>query len=152
MRIFIPCNSNASGVSGAADAGGTLQSRPMRRATVLLLLIAALSAPAQEKKQQAFAPDRRPDEGDGPYKRLVIRGATLIDGTGAPPQGPVDLVIAGNPIKEIRSVGYPHVPIKPDERPKAGEKEVDGSHLWGLPGFVDWHGPPRAGGTRPALR
>src|SRR5258708_11408985 len=140
MRIFIPCNSNASGVSGAADAGGTLQSRPMRRATVLLVLAPALAAPAQEKRQQPFAPDRRPDEGEGPFKRLVIRGATLIDGTGAPPQGPVDLVIEGNRIRERRSVGYPHVPIKPDDRPKAGEKEIDGSHLWVLPGFIDLHG------------
>src|SRR5690242_3039824 len=33
-------------------------------------------------KAPAPAPNRRPDEGLGPYKRLVIRGATLIDGTG----------------------------------------------------------------------
>src|SRR5216684_7189666 len=112
----------------------------MRNITVALLLLLTLAAHAQEKKQQPFAPDRRPDEGDGPFKRLVIRGATLIDGTGAPPQGPVDLVIEGNRIREIRSVGYPHVPIKPDERPKAGEKEIDGSHLWVLPGFIDLHG------------
>src|SRR5258708_40146655 len=112
----------------------------MRNITVALLLLLTLAAHAQEKKQQPFAPDRRPDEGEGPFKRLVIRGATLIDGTGAPPQGPVDLVIEGNRIREIRSVGYQNVPIKPDDRPKAGEKEIDGSHLWVLPRFIDLHG------------
>jgi hypothetical protein len=31
----------------------------------------------------------------GPYQRLVVRGATMIDGTGAPPRGPVDIVVEG---------------------------------------------------------
>jgi len=30
-------------------------------------------------------------EGEGPYEKLIIRGVTLIDGTGAPPVGPVIL-------------------------------------------------------------
>src|ERR1700755_1716700 len=42
------------------------------------------------------APARRSGEGAGPFKRMVIRGATLIDGTGAPPIGPVDIVVEGN--------------------------------------------------------
>ena len=46
-------------------------------------------------------------EGEGPFSRLVIRGATLIDGTGAPPRGPVDIVVVNNRISEIRSVGNP---------------------------------------------
>ena len=33
----------------------------------------------------------------------------MIDGTGAPPIGPVDIVIENNRIKEIRSVGFPKV-------------------------------------------
>lgn len=43
--------------------------------------------------QAEAAPDRPDGEGAGPYDRLIIRGVTLIDGTGAPPQGPIDLVI-----------------------------------------------------------
>ena len=47
---------------------------------------------AQETPESVpAAPDRA--EGEGPYERLVIRGAILIDGTGAPPYGPVDIVI-----------------------------------------------------------
>ena len=111
----------------------------LRRATLFLLLLLALSAQAQDK-QQPFAPDRREGEGEGPYKRLVIRGATLIDGTGAPPIGPVDIVIEGNRIAEIRSVGYPKVPIDPERRPKGGDREIDASKMYVLPGFVDLHG------------
>jgi hypothetical protein len=36
------------------------------------------------------APPR--SEGEGPFDQLIIRGATLIDGTGAPPIGPVDSI------------------------------------------------------------
>ncbi|MEC7833858.1 MAG: hypothetical protein VX604_02980, partial [Gemmatimonadota bacterium] len=45
---------------------------------------------------------RRADEGDGPHERLILRGATIIDGTGAPPMGPVDIVIEGDRITEVR--------------------------------------------------
>jgi imidazolonepropionase-like amidohydrolase len=115
----------------------------MRQAIIAaLLLTTALHA---QEKQQAYAPDRRADEGEGPFQRLIIRGATLIDGTGAPPQGPVDIVIEGNRIKEIKSVGFPHVPIVPADRPKNPTKEIDASRMYVLPGFVDLHA--HIGGT-----
>ena len=66
-------------------------------------------------------PDRRADEGKGPFHRLVIRGATLIDGTGAPPLGPVDIVVEQDRIVRIASVGYPKVPIKEKRRPEKGD-------------------------------
>jgi imidazolonepropionase-like amidohydrolase len=71
---------------------------------------------------------------------MIIRGATVIDGTGAPPNGPVDIVIEGNRITEVRTVGYPKVAIDPEGRPKAGDHEIDGSKMYVLPGFVDMHG------------
>ena len=41
-------------------------------------------------------PDSPPrNEGDGPFERLIIRGVHLIDGTGAPATGPVDIVVEG---------------------------------------------------------
>ena len=42
-----------------------------------------------------------------------------IDGTGAPPIGPVDIVIERNRIADVRSVGCPEVPIRAEQRPKA---------------------------------
>ncbi len=85
------------------------------------------------------APDRRPDEGIGPFDRLIIRGAILIDGTGAPPIGPVDIVIEKNRIKEIVRVGYPGVPIEEARRPKDATYELDAHGMYVLPGFVDMH-------------
>src|SRR5436305_4463309 len=108
----------------------------MKKLFPLLLFLAATAQAADVP----FAPDRKAGEGDGPFARLIIRGATLVDGTGAPPVGPVDIVIEGNRIKEIRSVGFPKVPIREQGRPKGATKEIDGSKLWVLPGFVDMHG------------
>ncbi len=81
-------------------------------------------------------------EGDGPYDRLILRGGTLINGTGSPPIGPVDIVVENNRIVAIRSVGNPGVAIDPGDRPKASEagREIDVSGMYVLPGFVDMHG------------
>ena len=40
-----------------------------------------------------LAPVEGRAEGNGPYNRLILRGAYMIDGTGAPAQGPVDIVV-----------------------------------------------------------
>ncbi|MDA7980226.1 MAG: amidohydrolase family protein [Pirellulales bacterium] len=84
------------------------------------------------------APDRRPDEGAGPFKKLVIRRAIVIDGTGAPPRGPVDIVIEGN---RITSIGGGRATRNADH-------VIDASGMYVLPGFVDMHahcgGKPKA--------
>jgi len=94
------------------------------------------------------APDRRADEGEGPFERLIIRGATVIDGTGAPSRGPMDIVIEGNRIVQIINVGVPHVPIDESERPTGATKEIDASGSYILPGFINLHshvgGVPKA--------
>jgi hypothetical protein len=81
-------------------------------------------------------------EGEGPYSQLIIRGVTLINGTGAPPRGPMDIVIENNRIKSIKDVGFPGVPIDEKDRPKlaAGGKEIQAQGMYLLPGFVDMHG------------
>ncbi|NIP79008.1 MAG: amidohydrolase, partial [Gemmatimonadetes bacterium] len=83
--------------------------------------------------------DRGADEGQGPFERLIIRGATVIDGTGAPPRGPMDIVIEGDRIAAVESVGYPHVEIDEEERPGEATFELDASGMYVLPGFVDMH-------------
>lgn len=79
---------------------------------------------------------------EGPFDQLIIRGVTLIDGTGAPPIGPVDIVIEQNRIKNIEVVGYPKIEIKSDSRPqlRQGGKEIDAHGMYVLPGFIDMHG------------
>jgi imidazolonepropionase-like amidohydrolase len=85
------------------------------------------------------APDRRADEGEGPFERLIIRGGTLIDGSGAPARGPVDIVVEGNRIIEVKGVGAPHAPIDEDERPTGATREIDASGSYVMPGFVNNH-------------
>ncbi len=85
------------------------------------------------------APER--ERGEGPFQRLILRGVIVVNGEGAPPIGPMDVVIEGNRIASIHNVGFPGVPIDEAERPKAKEGdrvlELEGHYL--LPGFVDMH-------------
>ena len=92
-----------------------------------------------ERKLVTPGPDRRPGEGDGPFERLIIRGATVIDGTGAPPRGPMDIVIEGNRIVKVVSVGVPGVKINPEKRPKDATRELDAHGSYVLPGFINLH-------------
>ncbi|MFQ5640849.1 MAG: amidohydrolase [bacterium] len=102
----------------------------------------------EEEKIVKPAPDRRPGEGEGPFQRLIIRGATVIDGTGAPPRGPMDIVIEGNRIEEIKSVGSPNAAIKEEGRPQDATKEIDAHGMFIMPGIIDLHthcgGVPKA--------
>lgn len=78
----------------------------------------------------------------GPFSQLIIRGATLINGDGSPPLGPVDIVVEQNIIKKIQVVGYPGVAIEESNRPKLspGGKELFVDGMYVLPGFIDMHG------------
>ncbi len=115
---------------------------PHRLLAMLLVLTATVTLPRAAHAQDndpTPAPTRPSGEGEGPFDRLVIRGATLIDGKGAPPRGPVDIVIEGNRIAEVVSVGYPNVPIDSARRPRLGTREIDATGMYVLPGFVDLH-------------
>lgn len=115
----------------------------------LLLLFFALSLPALA--QMSDSPTR--SEGEGPFDKLIIRGVNLIDGTGSPATGPVDIVVEGNKIKSISTVGYPGLPINERRRPQAGpnDKVIDAKGMYVLPGFFDMHAHTGGGaqGTTP---
>ncbi|MCP1727762.1 cytosine/adenosine deaminase-related metal-dependent hydrolase [Natronospira proteinivora] len=110
---------------------------PVIRLVCFLLIIALSSTSALA----AIEPASERSEGEGPYDRLILRGATLINSTGAPPKGPVDIVIRDNRIEDIHVVGYPGVEIDPEGRPEAGEDDrvLDLEGMYVLPGFVDMH-------------
>jgi imidazolonepropionase-like amidohydrolase len=120
------------------SAPGSLASRFFILAVFFLLPPAALA-------QTVPAPDRQPGEGEGPFNRLVIRGAIVIDGTGAPPAGPTDIVIEGNRIVSVRTVGYPGVPTNPDRGPENVDRVIDAEGMYVLPGLIDNHA--HAGGA-----
>lgn len=85
------------------------------------------------------APEK--NEGEGPYSQLIIRGVTLINGNGAPPIGPVDIVIEKNRIVQVASAGNPGMlPSKNRPKLKEGGKELNAEGMYALPGFVDMHG------------
>ncbi len=113
-----------------------------------IVLAAVLGLVGQVAAQMEPTTRRGVDEGEGPFDRLILRGATVIDGTGAPPRGPVDIVVEGDRIAEVRSVGFPKVPIGDRSRPQGATREIDASGMYVLPGFVDVHvhtgGVPKA--------
>src|SRR5204862_3942979 len=72
--------------------------------------------------------------------RLIIRGVILIDGTGGPPRGPVDVIVEGNRITGISNVGTPGVPMdSAARRPGGAAREIDATGMYLLPGIVDLH-------------
>ena len=73
------------------------------------------------------APGRRTDEGNGPFSRLVIDGAMLVDGLGSPPRGPVSIVIEEDIITSIQNSAPKSV---------SGEERIDATGMTVLPGFI----------------
>ncbi|HSG07972.1 MAG TPA: amidohydrolase family protein [Longimicrobiales bacterium] len=126
----------------------------MRRASSPLALLAALAAliPAPLGAQQAAAvravaapmtgaiqARRFGDLAEGPYQRLVIRGAMVIPGHGGPPAGPYDIVIRGNVIEEM----IPFDPVTAERRGDiqrpTGDRVIDATGMYVMPGIIDLH-------------
>lgn len=58
----------------------------------------------------------------------------MIDGTGAPPEGPVDIAIEGNRITAIAKGGLPKASLD------GATRVIDARGMYVMPGFVDVHG------------
>ena len=114
----------------------------MRKLLVLLLLtlsckiLAQPILPGDERAIRAVrdgiqipaqAPNR--GRGTGPFETLIIKDVMLISGEGAPPRGPVSIVIKNDLIESIvRSA--PSI---------ANAEVIDASSMYALPGFIDSH-------------
>ena len=96
--------------------------------------LAALLAVCTAAPAQMPGPDRPADEGRGPFQRLIVQGVMLIDGTGAPPRGPVDIVIEGNRIASIGGGSQTD-----------GAEVLDARGMYAMPGFVNLHAHTGAG-------
>ncbi len=109
------------------------------------LLVAFLATGFISRAQIPKAPEAK--DGTGPYTQLIIRGVILVNGTGAPPIGPVDIVVEQNRIVQISVLGSPGQTISPARRPqlKEGGKELNCEGMYALPGLIDMHG--HIGGT-----
>lgn len=73
-------------------------------------------------------------------RRLVIRGAMLIEGNGTPAEGPKDIVIEGNQITQIVSLDPVAMRAGTARRPPAGDAEIDGTGKYVMPGLINIHG------------
>ena len=65
----------------------------MKKQTILFALLLFLAGITHSTAQSL--------QGDGPHSQLIIRGVMLINGNGAPPQGPIDIVVENNIIKKF---------------------------------------------------
>ena len=113
----------------------------MKRSVASLAILLALCVSHCEVYAAiAPAPDRK--EGSGPYDQLILRGAMVVNGTGAPAFGPADVVIEKNRIVEVKIVGFPDSPIAEEGRPKLRQRgrEIDLTGHTILPGLIDMHG------------
>ncbi|MEE4298694.1 MAG: amidohydrolase family protein [Pseudomonadales bacterium] len=77
----------------------------------------------------APAPDR--SVGEGPFERLVIRDAMLVDGEGAPPRGPVHIVVENERITRILPAS--------SEIDTTDAHVIEAEGMYALPGFIDAH-------------
>src|SRR5688500_16966060 len=112
---------------------------------VVLLCCVAVARAAEPVVPIERAPAR--DEGDGPHAQLILRGVTIVNGTGSPSFGPVDLVIERERITQVAIIGSAGSAIVEAERPalKPGGRELELSGHYVLPGLIDLHG--HIGGT-----
>src|SRR5258708_26693716 len=136
-----------SGESGRNEFA-TIPGMKLRLSVSLLVLVAAfavsgtVAAFGQTQKQtqkedtptpMQKAPSR--SEGEGPYPHLTLRNVTLIDGTGAPPVGPVDIIIEKNRIVAIQAATASRTTAKV----QPGDLEMNLAGMYVLPGFINAH-------------
>lgn len=78
-------------------------------------------------------------EQSGPYPTLLIKGAIVIDGTGAPAKGPQDILIKNTVIVSL-------TPSDPISRSRVGDagtihadRVIDAQGMYVMPGIIDMH-------------
>jgi len=113
---------------------------------LLLAPDASLSAQASEAVRAVTAVREAPMEtrtfgelAEGPYDRLVIRGAKVIPGHGGPVVGPYDILIEGNRITRM----VPFDPVTAERRGAVdrldGDRVIDAEGMYVMPGMIDLH-------------
>src|SRR5258706_7622660 len=72
-------------------------------------------------------------------KRIVIRNATVVDGSGKPAAGPFDIVIENDLITQIVAIDPVSVSRGEAKRPAKGDLEIDAAGKYVLPGLINIH-------------
>jgi cytosine/adenosine deaminase-related metal-dependent hydrolase len=76
---------------------------------------------------------------EGPYDRLVIRGAMVIPGHGGPPVGPYDILVEGNTISEMVPFDPVTAERRGDTERMTGDRIIDAEGMYVMPGMIDLH-------------
>lgn len=101
--------------------------------------------------QRMSAPDPQPlgtSKGQQ-YGRLVIRGGMIVNGRGTPAEGPMDIVVERDrivdivPVDDVSLRSYGATFKRPD-----GDRVIDASGMYVLPGLVDLHAHVPGNGER----
>ncbi|MGH7665629.1 MAG: amidohydrolase family protein [Gemmatimonadaceae bacterium] len=120
-------------------------------APVLIAALAALwfqPAPTPASAQQPNSPRSvggviPPSSGER-YNRLLIRNAYVIDGTGNPMRGPMDILIEGATITNVtRSSATDEFGTGRDTSSEAAppaDRVIDAQGMYVIPGIIDLHG------------
>jgi cytosine/adenosine deaminase-related metal-dependent hydrolase len=111
---------------------------PTRRSFALALLVACLLGAASRAAAQPPAPSSGQR-----YARLLIKNAMVIDGTGNPARGPMNILVEGARIANIQ----PSVAAEPSGSSLGGkaiegraDRVIDATGMYVMPGIVDVHG------------
>src|SRR5262249_46601258 len=101
----------------------------------LAMIALALPIERQISAQSGISPEQ-----GGPYPTLLIRNITVIDGSGAPAYGPVNITIRRNLIERVDRAD----PISAGQGGRANQQAqpdrvIDGTGMYAMPGIVDGH-------------
>ncbi len=80
----------------------------------------------------------RGEESEGPYQKMIIKNVKMIDGSGAPTQGPVTITVENDRITEIKGADTGSVRIL-EEKYNAGIRVIDATGKYVIPGMIDAH-------------
>ncbi len=108
-----------------------MNSKVLRLAAAVAALLSVSTSALPQADPASFSGKR--------LKRIVVRNATVVDGSGKPAAGPFDIVIEGDTIRGIVALDPVAVASKEAKRPAAGDLDIDATGKYVLPGLIDLH-------------
>ncbi|MBK9155156.1 MAG: amidohydrolase family protein [Chloracidobacterium sp.] len=103
-----------------------------RTLTVLLFISFAAVATAAQNGPASLSGKR--------LKRIVVRGANVVDGSGKPAAGPFDIVIENDVITQIVGIDPVAAAEGRARRPEKGDLDIEAEGKYVLPGLINLHG------------
>ena len=103
--------------------------RPLNIFAALIICLSFITSSIAQINPASFSGKR--------LKRIVIRNAIVVDGSGKPAAGPYDIVIENDLITQI----VPFDPVNANEsrRPPKGDLDIDATGRYVLPGLINLH-------------